>query len=115
MGDIVASVRQVNEVIERINAASAEQAQGITEVNKAVAQIDDVTQQNAALVEQAAGAAASLQDQASHLADAIAVFELDVPSGVRRQIGQTAAVPSDEPVSQIAPDPKSDRVSGTAC
>jgi len=79
MGDIVASVRQVNDVIERINAASAEQAQGITEVNKAVVQIDDVTQQNAALVEQAAAAAASLEEQASHLASAIAVFELDRP------------------------------------
>ncbi|HEY1148805.1 MAG TPA: methyl-accepting chemotaxis protein, partial [Pseudoduganella sp.] len=77
MGDIVASVRQVNDVIERINAASAEQAQGITEVNKAVMQIDDVTQQNAALVEQAAAAAASLQEQASYLAASVAVFQLD--------------------------------------
>jgi methyl-accepting chemotaxis protein len=81
MGDIVASVRQVNDVIERINAASAEQAQGITEVNKAVMQIDDVTQQNAALVEQAAAAAASLQEQASHLASSVAVFELDHAAG----------------------------------
>jgi methyl-accepting chemotaxis protein len=83
MGDIVASVQQVNTVIERINSASAEQAQGITEVNKAVVQIDDVTQQNAALVEQAAASAASLQEQASYLAQAIAVFELAAEGGRR--------------------------------
>ena len=76
MGDIVASVRQVGSIIQRISDASAEQARGITEVNQAVGQIDDVTQQNAALVEQAAAAAASLQEQAAGLAQAVAVFEL---------------------------------------
>jgi methyl-accepting chemotaxis protein len=77
MGDIVGSVQQVNHIIERISAASAEQAQGISEVNAAVGQIDDVTQQNAALVEQAAAAAESLQDQAVNLSRAVAVFEFD--------------------------------------
>src|SRR5450830_1611845 len=77
MGDIVASVQQVNEVIGRISAASAEQAHGIAEVNQAVGQMDDVTQQNAALVEQAAAAAASLQEQAVHLSQAVAVFEVE--------------------------------------
>ncbi|WEF31312.1 methyl-accepting chemotaxis protein [Pseudoduganella chitinolytica] len=77
MGDIVGSVRQVNHIIERISTASAEQAQGIAEVNAAVGQIDDVTQQNAALVEQAAAAAESLQDQAVNLSRAVAVFEFD--------------------------------------
>jgi methyl-accepting chemotaxis protein len=76
MGDILASVRQVGSIIQRISDASAEQARGITEVNQAVAQIDDVTQQNAALVEQAAAAAASLQEQAAELAQAVALFEL---------------------------------------
>ena len=77
MGDIVAAVQQVGDIIRRISAASAEQARGITEVNQAVGQIDDVTQQNAALVEQAAAAAASLQEQAAGLAQAVAVFELE--------------------------------------
>ncbi|MES2261361.1 MAG: methyl-accepting chemotaxis protein [Pseudomonadota bacterium] len=77
MGDIVASVRQVNDIIARISDASAEQAQGITEVNQAVGQMDDVTQQNAALVEQAAAAAESLQEQAVNLSQAVAVFQLD--------------------------------------
>jgi methyl-accepting chemotaxis protein len=76
MGDIVDSVRQVNEVIEHISQASTHQAQGIEEVNHAVCQIDDVTQQNAALVEQAAAAAASLQEQAVNLTRAVGVFQL---------------------------------------
>ena len=79
MGAIVASVQQVNDIIQRVEQASAEQATGITEVNLAVAQMDDVTQQNAALVEQAAAAAASLQDQAVTLSAAVAVFTLDHP------------------------------------
>ncbi|MFA9216940.1 MAG: methyl-accepting chemotaxis protein [Sphingomonadaceae bacterium] len=77
MGDIVASVQQVNDIIARISTASAEQAQGIAEVNQAVGQMDDMTQQNAALVEQAAAAAASLQDQAVNLSRAVAVFQCD--------------------------------------
>jgi methyl-accepting chemotaxis protein len=113
MGDIVASVQQVNAVIERINSASAEQAQGITEVNKAVVQIDDVTQQNAALVEQAAAAAASLQEQASYLAQAIAVFELAAQGGADGVRHEMTGAPSDELMSQNVPDPKV--AIGTAC
>ena len=79
MEAIVASVQQVNDIIVRVKQASAEQASGITEVNQAVTQMDDVTQQNAALVEQAAAAAASLQDQAVKLSAAVAVFTLDKP------------------------------------
>jgi methyl-accepting chemotaxis protein len=80
MGGIVAAVRQVNDIIARISAASAEQAQGIAEVNQAVGQMDDVTQQNAALVEQAAAAAASLQEQSGQLSQAVAVFKLEPPA-----------------------------------
>ena len=81
MDDIVSSVQRVNEVISRISQASAEQAEGITAVNLAVGQMDDVTQQNAALVEQAAAAAESLQDQAVNLSKAVAVFKLDENGG----------------------------------
>ncbi|RFP12145.1 MULTISPECIES: methyl-accepting chemotaxis protein [unclassified Duganella] len=80
MEAIVASVQQVNEVIVRISQASVEQAQGIAEVNQAVGQMDDVTQQNAALVEQAAAAAASLQEQAVQLSQAVSVFKVEPPS-----------------------------------
>jgi methyl-accepting chemotaxis protein len=77
MGEIVASVQQVNDIIGRISAASAEQAHGIAEVNQAVGLMDDVTQQNAALVEQAAAAAESLQEQAVNLSQAVAVFQIE--------------------------------------
>jgi methyl-accepting chemotaxis protein len=77
MGNIVASVQQVNDIIARISVASSEQADGIAEVNHAVGQMDDMTQQNAALVEQAAAAAASLHEQTINLAQAVAIFKID--------------------------------------
>jgi len=80
MQEIVASVRRVTDIMGEISAASEEQASGIEQVNRAVVQMDEVTQQNAALVEEAAAAAASLKDQAQQLAQAMAVFRLS--SGV---------------------------------
>jgi methyl-accepting chemotaxis protein len=77
MGSVVASVRQVNDIINRISAASTEQADGIAEVNLAVGQMDDMTQQNAALVEQAAAAAASLHEQTVNLARAVSIFRIE--------------------------------------
>ena len=75
MGDIVSSVRQVNDIIGRISVASTEQADGIAEVNKAVGQMDGMTQQNAALVEEAAAAAESLHEQTVNLAKAVSIFK----------------------------------------
>ncbi|UVW28318.1 methyl-accepting chemotaxis protein [Massilia sp. H6] len=75
MGDIVASVRQVNDIIGRISVASTEQADGIAEVNKAVGQMDSMTQQNAALVEEAAAAAESLHEQTVNLTRAVSIFK----------------------------------------
>ncbi|MGO4475343.1 methyl-accepting chemotaxis protein [Massilia sp. 2TAF26] len=77
MGSVVASVQQVNDIINRISSASTEQADGIAEVNRAVGQMDDMTQQNAALVEQAAAAAASLHEQTINLARAVSVFQVE--------------------------------------
>jgi methyl-accepting chemotaxis protein len=77
MGHIVASVQQVNDIIGRISTASTEQADGIAEVNRAVGQMDDMTQQNAALVEQAAAAAESLHDQTVNLSEAISIFKIE--------------------------------------
>ena len=62
MGEVVASVRRVSDVVAEISAASNEQSTGIEEVNRAITQMDEVTQQNAALVEEAAAAAGSLQE-----------------------------------------------------
>ncbi|MEO7496711.1 MAG: methyl-accepting chemotaxis protein, partial [Massilia sp.] len=77
MGNIVSSVQQVNDIIERISVASSEQAVGISEVNIAVGQMDEMTQQNAALVEEAAAAAASLHEQTVNLAQAVSIFKID--------------------------------------
>ena len=77
MQEIVASVKRVTDIMGEISAASEEQSSGIDQVNRAVSQMDEVTQQNAALVEEAAAAAGSLQDQAHRLAEAVAVFKIN--------------------------------------
>lgn len=76
MAEIATAVKRATDIMEEISAASTEQAGGIEQVNAAVMQIDQVTQQNAALVEEAAAAAASLDDQSKRLHDAVAVFRL---------------------------------------
>jgi methyl-accepting chemotaxis protein len=77
MDEIVASVHKVSDMISEITAASNEQSAGINEVNQAIGSMDAVTQQNAALVEQAAAAAESMQQQAAALAHAVSVFKVD--------------------------------------
>ena len=76
MGDILESVRRLATLVSEIATASHEQAAGIDQVNTAMAQMDQVTQQNAALVEEAAAAAAALEAQARHLQQAVALFRL---------------------------------------
>ena len=76
MDEIVGSVRRVTDIMAEIEAASREQTQGIEQINQAITQMDQVTQQNAALVEEAAAAAASLQEQASGLSQVVSVFRL---------------------------------------
>ncbi|CAB3820614.1 methyl-accepting chemotaxis protein [Achromobacter deleyi] len=76
MQEIVSSVQRVTDIMGEIAAASAEQADGIEQVNRAVSQMDEVTQQNAALVEEAAAAAGSMQDQAAELTRAVSAFKL---------------------------------------
>ncbi|CAM0124235.1 methyl-accepting chemotaxis protein I, serine sensor receptor [Stenotrophomonas maltophilia] len=77
MGEIVASVQRVTDIMAEISAASQEQSAGIEQVNQTVVQMDETTQQNAALVEEATAAARAMEDQASQLADAVAIFRLD--------------------------------------
>jgi len=77
MSEVVSSVKRVTDIVGEISAASQEQSTGIGEVNQAITQMDEVTQQNAALVEEAAAAAQSLQDQAAKLAEVVSVFKLD--------------------------------------
>ncbi|MFJ2992875.1 methyl-accepting chemotaxis protein [Pandoraea sp. NPDC087047] len=77
MQEIVGSVKRVTDIIAEISAASTEQSNGIDQISHAVSQMDEVTQQNAALVEEAAAAANSLQDQARELVQAVSVFKVD--------------------------------------
>jgi methyl-accepting chemotaxis protein len=83
MGEIVASVERVTGIIGQISAASAEQEADIGHINGAIADTDAVTRQNAALVEHAAAAAQSLQDQADALARVAAAFTLDAAARPR--------------------------------
>ncbi|MFP5505660.1 MAG: methyl-accepting chemotaxis protein [Gammaproteobacteria bacterium] len=76
MDDIVTSFQLVTDIVGEISNASREQSGGIEQVNQAIAQMDDITQQNAALVEQAAAAAESLQDQAVKMAELMRSFKL---------------------------------------
>jgi methyl-accepting chemotaxis protein len=76
MQDIVASVKRVTDIMSEISVASKEQTEGIEQVNQAINQMDEVTQQNAALVEEAAAAAAAMQDQAESLSRVVSVFKL---------------------------------------
>ena len=76
MNEIVGSIKHVADIMADISNASEEQSQGIDQVNLAIGQMEDMTQQNAALVEQAAAASASLSEQAESLAKLVRTFEL---------------------------------------
>jgi methyl-accepting chemotaxis protein len=77
MQEIVASVKRVSATIGEITTASTEQSSGIGQINAAVTRLDEMTQQNAALVEQGAAAAESLKDQAQKLHRAVSTFRTD--------------------------------------
>jgi methyl-accepting chemotaxis protein len=77
MSDLAQSIQRVTEIMAQITAAGHEQSQGIDQINQTVIQMDNVTQQNAALVEQAAAAAGALQEQAHNLSELVSVFKLD--------------------------------------
>ena len=89
MNEVVTSIRRVTDIMGEISAASNEQALGVAQVGEAVKQMDEVTQQNAALVEEMAAAASSLKNQASDLVEAVSVFTLgtDGAGPYRPQLG----------------------------
>src|SRR5471030_1547518 len=88
MDEIVTSVKRVTDIMGEIASASREQEAGIDQINNAITEMDSTTQQNAALVEQAAAAAQSLQDQARDLAQAVGVFRLDHAAAAVRPVVQ---------------------------
>jgi len=106
MQEIVASVKRVTDIMSEIAAASHEQSSGIEQVNQAITQMDQVTQQNSALVEEAAAAAESMQEQAGNLAQSVAVFKLGNASGgtATRATGQQEAAM--RPAEVVALRPK---------
>ena len=94
MSEIVGSVQRVSDIIGEITAAAGEQSDGIGQVNVAVNQLDQMTQQNAALVEESAAAAESLKDQASRLAQVVQVFRIGAASPALVAPATPPALPS---------------------
>ncbi|MCU6226786.1 methyl-accepting chemotaxis protein II, partial [Morganella morganii] len=94
--EIVSAVTRVTDIMSEIASASDEQSRGIDQIGVAVTEMDKVTQQNAALVEQSAAAAASLEDQASKLTQAVSVFHIQ--SGeLKNSIKTSTVVPLQRP------------------
>jgi len=84
MTEVVTSIKRVTDIMGEISAASTEQSQGVAQVGEAITQMDQVTQQNAALVEEMAAAASSLKSQAQELVSGVEVFKLSSnASGLR--------------------------------
>jgi methyl-accepting chemotaxis protein-2 (aspartate sensor receptor) len=124
MTDIVSSVQRVTDIIGEITAAASEQSDGIGQVNGAVVQLDQMTQQNAALVEESAAAAESLKDQAHRLTEVVSVFRLgndDAKHGGYTMAPKAAPLaakaaapkpasprPAAKPVAKAAPSPAAD-------
>jgi methyl-accepting chemotaxis protein len=120
MNDIVQSVRQVAEVIGHITATSAEQSSEISDINQAIGSLDQMTQQNAVLVEQSASAAQSLRDQSRQLALAVAAFKTSqhpvamqqraardiTPRPAQLNYRQAAQLPRPRPASLSATPPQ---------
>jgi len=106
MQEIVGSVQRVSDIIGEITAASSEQSDGIGQVNTAVTQLDQMTQQNAALVEESAAAAESLRDQAKRLASVVATFRLEAgdspllqPAAAQPAASAKPAAPAHKPAA----------------
>ncbi|WIV99429.1 methyl-accepting chemotaxis protein [Kinneretia aquatilis] len=109
MNDIVSSVQRVTDIIGEITAAASEQSDGIGQVNGAVVQLDQMTQQNAALVEESAAAAESLKDQAHRLTEVVSVFRLGSDEGHAR-----SAASAPRPASKPAGSASSSSHNGSA-
>jgi methyl-accepting chemotaxis protein len=98
MSQVVGSIQRVTDIMAEITSASQEQTGGIEQVNGAISQMDQVTQQNAALVEEAAAAASSMQEQAGKLAEVVSVFKLE-----RAHAAHAASAALSAPVRAPAP------------
>jgi methyl-accepting chemotaxis protein len=108
MEEVVSSIRRVTDIVAEISAASVEQSEGVTQIGGAVQNMDQATQQNAALVEEMAAAAESLRGQARELVHAVAVFRLDGSEGVAvpRADAPTRPAPVAKPTPKTIPAPR---------
>jgi methyl-accepting chemotaxis protein len=93
MNEVVGSIKRVTDIMSEISAASVEQSAGVSQVGEAVTQMDQTTQQNAALVEEMAAAAGSLKSQAHALVETVAVFKLDDSGQVMARATASSPVP----------------------
>lgn len=103
MNEIVSAVTKVTEIMSDIASASDEQSRGINQIGVAVTEMDRVTQQNAALVEQSATAATSLEEQAGRLTRAVSVFQ--IPAGEQKTAAETSTI---VPLQQSVPKKPAD-------
>ncbi len=103
MKDIVSSVQRVGDIIGEITAAASEQSAGIGQVNSSVGEIDRMTQQNAALVEESAAAAESLREQAARLSQVVQQFRLAEAMGQHHAHRVAAPYPSESPALAAGP------------
>lgn len=100
MNEVVISIKRVTDLMGEISAASNEQSLGVSQIGEAVTQMDQVTQQNAALVEEMAAAATSLKMQAQDLVEVVAVFNLGSHDGSPKRPSQSAPAASQRTVAQ---------------
>jgi len=116
MTEIVASIARVTDIMGEISAASTEQSTGVGQISEAIAQMDQATQRNAALVEESAAAAESLRDQARQLVQVVAVFKLDGATAAANARGATltaVAKAKARPVAARQPAPVLAAVAGS--
>jgi len=107
--EIVVSVQQVNQLIGEISVASTEQSAGVGEINKAIVQLENVTQQNAALVEEASASSLTFQEQADRLRDLVARFKVpDAPQAARPRHAAPASAPASSPTQSRSPLPRAE-------
>ncbi|MDO8813219.1 MAG: methyl-accepting chemotaxis protein [Gallionella sp.] len=114
MEEVVSSIKRVTDIMSEITAASVEQSAGIEQVNLAITQMDEVTQQNAALVEEAAAAAESLEEQAQNLAVSVATFKVDSKAASTAVAHREQAPVARAPAHHAAPPRKGTAVAKTA-
>jgi methyl-accepting chemotaxis protein len=104
MEEIVGSIRRVTDIVGEISAASHEQTQGIEQINQAITQMDQVTQQNAALVEETAAASEAMREQAAGLSQAVSAFKIGNVATVAAPV-RTPARPAAKPSTAVAVRP----------